>query len=468
MKKLIKNGIIVTAINEYKADILIDQEKIKAIGTNFDMVVDKVIDAEGMYVLPGGVDQHTHYDAVNNDGITSNAGYETSYGALVGGTTTIVDFAPQDQGKGMIDSAMYRKEKRTKDKVAPDFALHALCTNVTEDTFKEMAELPKYGISTMKIFMAYKPSPLYVNDADFFKFMRLAKQSGITMYAHAENADLLNLLRDESFAAGNTSPKYHYITRPPFVEAEATLRAITLAEAAGCPLCIVHVSCIEAAQAIQSARDKGQAVIGETCTHYLVLDKHKMDNPDFDQASRWVCSPALRDEIHQEHLWKALRRDWLSVVASDYCGIPLYQKHWGENDFRAIPNGSPTAGDRLHMLWTYGVEKGKMSRQKLVEVYATTPAKLCGIFPRKGTIDVGSDADIVIYNPNYRGKVSIETNPSGVEYNVFEGLDQIGRVETVLLRGKVVVDKNQYVGTPGEGQFIPGEPYGLAYDLLEK
>lgn len=466
MLTLIKNGTIISATNEYKADILIENEKIKAIGTGFNEPTDKVIDADGMYVLPGGVDQHTHYDALNSDGITGNAGYETSYGAIIGGTTTIVDFSAQEPGKGLIDSAIYRKEVRAKGKVATDFSIHALCTNITEDIFKELPELSKHGIGTLKLFMAFKPSPLYVDDADLYRFMRLARKSGLTIYVHAENADLLNLFRDEEYAKGNIEPKYHWRTRPPFVEAEATQRAIMLADAAKVPLCVVHVTCEEAARLVKDARDSNKAVIGETCTHYLTLDKSKLENPNFDEACRYVCSPPLRDIEDQEHLWRAVNRDILSIVASDHCGIPLSQKYWGEKDFRAIPNGSPGAGDRLQILWTYGVETNRISKQRLVEVYATNPAKLCGLFPRKGTIDVGSDADIVLYNPDYKGKVSLEINPTGVEYNIFEGLDIIGRAETVLLRGKVVVEENKYVGILGEGKFIPGEPYGLAYNLL--
>lgn len=465
MTTLIKNGTIVTSETEYTADILIEGESIKAIGAGLDDPADSTIDAAGMYVLPGGVDQHTHFDGLNTDGETSSAGYDTSYVAALGGTTTVVDFAAQDPGKGLIESAMYRKDVRTKGKVSVDFGIHALCTNVTPEVFKEVPELPKLGIPTLKLFMAYKPTSLYVEDGDIYKFMRLAKDHGITMSVHAENADILNLLRDEEYAKGHTTPKYHYLTRPPFVEAEATQRAITLAAAAGCPLCVVHVTCEEAADAIRKARKEGKKVIGETCTHYLTLDQSLMDNPDFNIAARWVCSPAIRVESDREYLWQALRKDDMSIVASDHCGIPLWQKVWGKDDFRLIPNGSPGVGERLQMLWTNGVETGIITRQRLVQIYAATPAKVCGLYPRKGAIAIGSDADIVLYNPGYRGKIKIDENPTGTEYNSYEGMDVIGRPETVLLRGKVVVEGHKYIGTPGEGQFIPGEPYGLAYQL---
>lgn len=468
MRVLVKNGTIVTAINEYQADILIEDEKIAMIGTNIEGVFDQVIDAKGKYVLPGGVDNHSHFEALNTDGVTLNAGYDTTYVALLGGTTTLVDFATNEPGMNLMDSIDYRLNVRAKGKVTPDIAMHAVCTDYNETTLDEIPKLVERGIPTMKMFMAYKPTSLYMDDDKLFRSMQAAAACGMTMYVHAENPDVLNIYRDQMFEKGCTDPKYHYMTRPPFGEAEAVSRAITFSKATSCPLCVVHVSCIEAAEVIREARKNGAPVVGETCPHYLVLDKHKMDHPDFDQACRWVCSPALRDKEDQDFLWKCLNWDWLTIVGSDNASIPLYQKHWGEGDFRAIPNGCPGAGDRLNILWTYGVETGRMTRQRLVEVYATAPAKLVGIYPRKGTIDVGVDADLVIFDPDYRGTITVESNPTGVEYNIFEGLEQKGCTETVLLRGKVVVDHKKFVGEPGYGQFIPGKPYGLAYDLLKR
>lgn len=465
MKKLIKNGTIVTAFGEYQADILIEGEKISAIGAHIDIQADEIIDAAGMYVLPGGVDQHAHWENLNTDGLTASCGYEGTWPALVGGTTTIVDFAGQEPGMGLIDSARHRIEKRAAGKLGPDLSLHALCTNFSEEVLEEVKHLPEAGLPTMKLFMAYKPTPLYSNDTTLFRMMREAAKVGVTIMVHAENADVLNLLRDESVAAGKTKPIDHVLTRPVYTEVEAAQRAITLADAAGCPLCIVHVSCEAVTKVIQKARDEGKAVVGETCTHYLVLDKSKLENDDFDQACRYVCSPPLREKSDQDYLWKAINKGWLSMVASDHAAIPLEQKYWGKNDFRAIINGSPGAGDRLQLLWTYGVETGRISKSKLVELYATMPAKLCGLYPRKGTIEVGADADIVLYNPDYRGKFSLETNPTGLDFNTFEGMDQIGRAEIVLLRGNVVVRDNKFVAQMGCGKFIPAKPYGLAYEL---
>lgn len=472
MRTLIKNGTIVTADGEYKADLLVEDEKIAAIGGGFSGPFDRELDAAGKYVLPGGVDNHAHFEALNTDGVTTNAGYDTSYVALLGGTTTIVDFCTNEPGMNLVDSVKYRLDVRAKGRVAPDLAIHASCTDYTEETLGEIKKLVDMGIPTMKLFLAYKGTPLYMDDTKLLACLEEAAKQGMTMMVHAENPDVLDKCRNDAAAKGHYEPKYHYMTRPPYGEAEAVSRAIRFADAMHCPLCIVHVSCEEAGNVIRDARASGSAIIGETCPHYLVLDPSKMDNPDWKMAVRWICSPPLREKKQRDYLWEALNRDWLSVLGSDNASIPMYQKEWGwdeENgrcDFRKVPNGCPGAGDRLYALWTYGVATGRMTRQRFVDVCSTTPAKLNGLYPRKGTIQVGSDADLILFDPDYRGKITLESNPTGIEYNVFEGLDQIGRAETVLLRGKVVVDQAKYVGTPGEGKFIPGKPYGLGYDLL--
>lgn len=466
MSVLVKNGTIVTAESEYIADIFIEDGKFTTIGQSLDRPADTIIDATGKYILPGGVDQHVHFENMNSDGISKSAGYEGTYIGLLGGTTTIVDFCAQEEGMGLIDSAYYRLENRVKGKLATDISLHVVCTEVSEKIFPEILELPKHGISTLKLYMAYKPTPLYVDDATMFRAMRMAKEAGVTLYVHAENGDMLNVLRDEAILQGRTEPKYHFATRPSYIEHEATQRAINIAAASGCPLCVVHVSCEEAARAILDARTAGQAVVGETLTSYMLLDESLIDNPDFDVAARYTCSPPFRKQKDREFLWKAVKNDWISVVGSDHVPICLDQKRWGKNDFREIINGIPGIGERLPMLWTYGVETGRISRSRLVNLYATSPARLCGIYPRKGAIRIGSDADLVVYDPNYRCKVSLDTHPTGVEYNPFEGMDQIGRAETVLLRGDVVVKDGVYIGTPGKGKFIPADAYGMAYDLL--
>ncbi len=487
MRVLVKNGTIVTATDEYKANILIEGEKIAAIGTHFEGPFDKEIDASGKYVFPGGVDNHAHFEALNTDGVTTNEPYETAWVALLGGTTTIVDFCTNEPGMNLVDSVNYRLNVRAKGKVAPDIAIHACCTDYTDETLSEIPKLVEMGVPTMKLFLAYKGTSLYMDDMKLLNCLEAAQKCGMTMMVHAENPDVLDKCRNEMADAGHYEPKYHYMTRPPYGEAEAVSRAIRFADAAKCPLCVVHVSCVEAGEEIRKARAEGKAVIGETCPHYLVLDKHKMDDPDWKVACRWICSPALREKKDQDYLWNALNRDWLSVCGSDNAGIPLEQKYWGwdeENqrcDFRKVPNGCPGAGDRLNALWTYGVAAGRMSRQKFVEVSSTAVAKMNGIYPQKGAIAVGSDADIVVFDPDYRGTITVDTNPTGVAYNIFEGLEQIGRADTVLLRGKTMVEGGKYLGelkdvvvdgvtyhgcASGEGRFVPGKPYGSGYELL--
>lgn len=301
MKTLVKNGTIVTSTNEFAADILIEDEKISMIASHIDVEADTVIDAAGKYVLPGGVDNHSHFEALNTDGVTTNAGYDTTWVALKGGTTTIVDFCTNEPGMDMMESLEYRLNVRSKGKLAPDMAIHAVCTDFRgEETLDEIPKLVEAGVPTMKLFLAYKPTPLYMDDYKYLRFLERASQVGMTMMVHAENPDVLDYERNKMAEAGCLDPKYHYMTRPPYGEAEAVARSIKFADAMDCPLCVVHVSCIEAAEVIQEARAKGSLVIGETCPHYLVLDKHKMDDPDFDQAARWVCSPPLRDEEDRE------------------------------------------------------------------------------------------------------------------------------------------------------------------------
>ena len=474
MKILVKNGTIVTAEDEYKADILVIDEKIAAIGLGFTGPFDQELDAEGKFVFPGGVDNHAHFEALNTDGVTTNAGYDTTYVALLGGTTTIVDFCTNEPGMNLVDSVNYRLNVRAKGRVAPDIAIHACCTDYTDETLHEIKKLVDMGVPTMKLFLAYKGTPLYMDDTKLLNCLEEASKNGMTMMVHAENPDVLDKCRNDEAAKGHLEPKYHYMTRPPYGEAEAVSRAIRFADAMHCPICIVHVSCKEAGEEIHRAREEGKAVIGETCPHYLVLDKSKMDHSDWKTAIKWICSPPLRGQEDRDYLWEALNRNWLSIIGSDNASIPMYQKEWGWDDekgccdFRKVPNGCPGAGDRLYALWTFGVATGRITRQKFVEICSATPAKMNGLYPRKGTIQVGADADLVLFDPNYHGTITLQTNPTGIEYNVFEGLEQIGRAETVLLRGKVVVEQGKYVGTPGEGKFIPGKPYGLAYDLLEK
>ena len=466
MKILIKNGIVVTAENEMKADVLIDGEIITAIGASIDITADRIIDAAGKYVMPGGIDQHTHFDALQTTGDKTNAPYDTTKAVVVGGTTTIVDYAPQDPGKGLVDSIHYRINVRAKDKTYVDFALHALITEVKEDIFDEIKELPEYGVPTIKCFMAYKGSALYVDDGTLYRVMKASKENGVTVFVHAESADLTDMFRNKAIAEGKTAPRYHIETRPPVVETEATKRAIFLAEETGCPLYVVHVTTKGARDAIREAQGRRSKIYGETCTHYLTVTKDKLYVDDFEEAAKYVCSPALRDQDDVNAMWEAVQDGTFSAIVSDHCGIDMETKRLGKDDFTKIANGAPGAADRIPVIWTTGVVTGKISRQKFVDLCATSPAKINGIYPRKGTIAVGSDADIMIFDPDYKGIIRWEDNPNGVEYNVYEGMELQGRPDIVILRGNVLVEDGKYIGPESLGEFIPGKAFGPCYEGL--
>lgn len=461
MSLLVKNGTIVTCIDEYKADILIEGERIIAIGYDLDDRADEVVDAGGMFVLPGGVDQHTHF-ALPFGG-TLTRGFETTPAAAVGGTTTIVDFAPQPRGMGIIDSVAKHMEEQADGKSAVDYAFHGIVMDVTDALFEEIPKLPDHGIPTMKLFMAYKGTPYMVDDSTLYRALIAAKKAGVTIMVHAENGDLIDVLQKQCIAANQVEPKYHAVSRPPEVEIEATIRALNIAGLAKAPIFVVHVSAKEAMWAIRNAYAARQPAYGETCPHYLTLSVDNLAKPDFEGA-KYVCSPALRTSDHHEALWQSVQKGWLQVVGSDHCGFNWKeQKHMGRDDFTKIPNGAPGVENRLAVLWAYGVEAGKLSRQRLVDVFATSPAKFNGLFPRKGHIGVGADADIILYDPKWQGSMTVEGSLQGVDYCPYEGMKQIGRPEKVYLRGQLIVEGGNFIGRKGQGQYIKGDPFGAAY-----
>lgn len=466
MATVIKNGTIITSDNEFRGDILISDGKIVGIGDIEPKKEDQIIDAEGKYVFPGGVDQHTHFSALCNSGDKDTAGYESTDAVIVGGTTTIVDYAPQDPGKGLLDSIDYRINVRAKNKTCVDFALHAMITDIMDCIFDEVKELPRYGVSSIKCFMAYKDSPLHVDDGTLYKILCNSRDVGVTVFVHGENGELIDRFQRDCVKEGHVEPRYHAVSRPTFVEGEGTARAIYLAKKAQAPLYIAHVTCQDAIDEIVKARANNQRVMGETCTHYLTITRDSLANDDFLEASKFVCSPALRDEQELNNLWSALNEGTLNAIASDHCGIDLEMKKQGLHNFMFIPNGSPGAGDRIHMIWSRGVATGKITKQKFVQLIAINPAKINGLYPQKGDIAIGSDADIVIFDPEYRGTIHWENCPNGVDYNVYEGEPMLGRVETVLLRGNTVVSNAKFVGQYGQGQFVPAKCFAAAYTGL--
>lgn len=463
MSVLIKNGTILTSENEVKADLYFENETIKAIGENLDLEADTVIDAEGKYILPGGVDQHVHFSFTYQG--SKVRGFETSNAALVGGTTTLIEFVNQEPGKGLIESIDSYRKTDVDGIAMADYCFHSVMTDPRPEVIDEIPKLAEAGYPTMKLFMAYKGMFFHADDDAILKALFKGKEAGITIMVHAENADMIDVLIKQLVAEGKIEPYYHAVSRPPVVEAEATRRAIYLAELADAPLYVVHVSAKEALEEIKKANHNGQQVFGETCTHYLVLDMEDLAKPNFEGA-KYVCSPALRTEEHRQALWEAVDKKWLNAISSDHCGFDFKeQKHMGFGEgksFADIPNGAPGLQNRLNILWTYGVLENKITRQRLVDLFATMPAKINGL-EKKGQLQTGFDADIVIFDPNYEGIISWEKNLEQVDYTPYEGFKQKGRAETVFLRGKKVVDKGEYVGNKGDGRFVPGKAFAYAY-----
>jgi dihydropyrimidinase len=459
MSILIKGGRVITAADDYVADVYVEDERISLIGESLDQPADKVIDASGKYVLPGGVDPHTHLDMPFGGTVTIDDVESGQTSAAFGGTTTHVDFIIQPQGSSFAD-ALEEWRGKANGKQVIDMGYHMAVTDLKEGgTLEELASLPDQGITSYKLFMAYKGA-LMVDDETLFKTMQVAADTGALVMVHAENGDAIDVLVKEALAAGHTEPKYHALTRPPETEGEATNRAIQLARVAGSPLYVVHVSCAESIEPIQLAREKGWDVWGETCTQYFFIDYTFLERPNFE-GGKYVYTPPPRDKANQEVLWNAVRTDTLSAISTDHCAF-LWdgQKTIGKDDFSKIPNGGPGLENRLQMIHEFGVGGGRISLNRMVELLSTNPAKLFGLYPRKGTIAVGSDADIVVFDPEKRVKISAATHHSKSDYNLFEGTEVTGSPEVVLLRGNVLVEGDELVASPGIGQFVARAKFG--------
>jgi dihydropyrimidinase len=459
MSILIKGGRVITAADDYVADVYVEDERISLIGESLDQAADKVIDASGKYVLPGGVDPHTHLDMPFGGTVTIDDVESGQTSAAFGGTTTHVDFIIQPQGSSFGD-ALEEWRGKANGKQVIDMGYHMAVTDLKEGgTLEELASLPDQGITSYKLFMAYKGA-LMVDDETLFKTMQVAVDTGALVMVHAENGDAIDVLVSEALAAGHTEPRYHALTRPPETEGEATNRAIQLARVAGSPLYVVHVSCAESVEPIQLAREKGWNVWGETCTQYFFIDYTFLERPNFE-GGKYVYTPPPRDKANQEVLWNAVRTDKLSAISTDHCAF-LWdgQKTIGKDDFSKIPNGGPGLENRLQMIHEFGVRGGRISLNRMVELLSTNPAKLFGLYPRKGTIAVGSDADIVVFDPEKRVTISASTHHSKTDYNLFEGTEVTGVPQVVLLRGNVLVENDELVASPGVGQFIARAKFG--------
>jgi len=459
MSVLIRGGRIVTAADDYVADLYVEDETITLIGESLDMQADKVIDATGKYVLPGCIDPHTHLDMPFGGTTTIDDVESGQTSAAFGGTTSHVDFIIQPQGQTFA-AAFDEWRSKANGRQVIDMGYHMAVTDLKNGgTLEELASLPDQGITSYKLFMAYKGA-LMVDDETLFRTMEVAARTGALVMVHAENGDAIAVLVEEALAAGHTEPKYHALTRPPETEGEATNRAIQLARVAGCPLYVVHVSCKESVEPIALAREKGWNVFGETCTQYLFIDYTHLEQPNFEGA-KYVYTPPPRDKSNQDVLWNAVRTDVLSAISTDHCAFNWDgQKTLGRDDFSKIPNGGPGIENRLQMIHEYGVRTGRLSLNRMVELLATNPAKLFGLYPRKGTIAVGSDADMVVFDPTKQVTISAGTHHSKADYNLYEGTKVTGSPEVVLLRGHVLVENDELVASPGIGQFVKRARFG--------
>jgi dihydropyrimidinase len=457
---LIRNGRIVTAVDDYQADILVQDGRVHTIGRDIAVGADVAVhDAAGLLVLPGGIDVHTHLDWEFGASHSVDTFATGTKAAAFGGTTTVIDFCNQNPGESPLIGLEDWHRRRAN--ACVDVGAHMILLDVNAQSLADMKLLiEREGVSSFKLFMAY-PGVLMVDDGSLFKAMRIAAANGAMICVHAENGSVIQVLVDEAVAAGHASPKYHALTRPALMEGEATHRAIRLAELAEAPLYIVHLSAGEALAAVTEARDRGIPVHAETCPHYLFLTQEEYDRPEFEGA-KYVMTPPLRDAHHQHQLWRGLRTNDLQVVSTDHCPFCFneqpyglkFSKQLGRASFSRIPNGAPGIETRLPLIHDGGVAKGRLSLNRFVEITATTPAKLFGLVPRKGTIAVGSDADIVVFDPAERWTIRAAEHHSRVDYSLFEGRGVTGRVKKVFLRGELIVDGERWLGRDGQGEFL--------------
>ena len=462
MDTLIKNGTLITASETFEADILIEGESISQIGKNLQHPNAQVVDASGKFITPGGVDPHTHFDLPMFGTVSSDDHYTGHKAAAFGGTTTVMDFVVQEpQGfKHSVDLWMQKAQK-----AAIDSSFHMNLTKLDDGLARDIPSLADMGITTLKVFTAYN-GRLRLDDGGIFRAMRIARDSGMLVMAHCENGDVIEPLIAEALAAGHTSPEWHARTRPAWGAVESTLRLAAMAEQADAPVYIVHMNAGGEADMLKYARERGVKAMGETCPQYLFFTIDHLRRPD---GAKWICSPPMRTEKDNARLWEGLHDGTLQTIGTDHCPfffdgtkpimyegkeVAIAGKELGKDDFTKIPNGLPAIGDRLPILWTYGVRAGKITANQFVALTSTNPAKIFGLYPRKGALVPGADADIVIWDPEKKVKYGVAHSHHRTDYNLFEGWEVVGMPEKVFLRGKLIVDGNAWKGAPGQGQFL--------------
>lgn len=468
MRTKIINGTIVTSKKTFKGEILIADGRIKKIVRRITENAparlsqaggDEIIDASGQYIFPGGIDVHTHLDMPFGGTVTSDDFHTGTIAAACGGTTTIIDFAMQGKGKSLKD-VLRAWHQKADNKSVIDYGFHIALTDLNKEAWNELSTLISHGISSVKVFMAYKNS-LMINDEVLFRLLVKSKIDRFLVMVHAENGDIIDALTRQLLLEGKTKPVYHAISRPPELEAEATNRAITLAGLAKAPLYIVHLSSAGALEKVRLARLKSQPVYAETCPHYLTLSIDHLRKPGFE-GTKYVMSPPLRDKSNQAPLWKGLAKGELQTIGSDHCAFNMkQQKELGKDDFSKIPNGIPGVETRLPLIYSEGVAGKRISINRFVDICSTTPAKLFGLYPAKGEIAVGSDADIVIFNPKGNSVLKANKLHQKVDYCPYEGKKIKGGISRVLLRGKTIVKDNKFLGSRGDGRFLKRKAFGL-------
>ena len=467
MSLLIKSGTVITASDSFKADILIDGEKISSIGNDLKFPGADVIDATNKLVMPGGVDPHTHFNLPMSGTVSSDDHYTGHKAAAFGGTTTALDFVSQDDDS--LTACVDAWHKRADPLAAIDYGFHMNITRFDQQVADEIPQLLNLGITTLKVFTAYN-NRLRLKDGEIFQVLRLAKKHNLLTMLHAENGDVIDMLVAEALAAGHTTPEWHALTRPAWGSVEAALRGAALAAQAEAPLYIVHMNVAGEVDQLHYAREHGLNVMGETCPQYLFFSADKLRHPD---GAKWVCSPPLRSPSDNKRLWQGLVDGTIQTIATDHCAfffdgsqpityegqpIAIPGKELGKDDFTKIPNGLPGVGDRLPILWTYAVRSGKLSPNQFVALTSTNPAKIFGLYPRKGTLMPGSDADIAIWDPDRRIRYGMAYSHHRTDYNLYENWELVGFPEKVFLRGTLIVDGDSWLGKAGMGRYLYRTP----------